>query len=272
MMERKGAIAPLYAAFESVLCRIEAPAPSAAVLRTVLARHLSASGVADVTVFVEASVDGWYVSSDAQPAGPVCAVGSIGDLAAAVIRCLEPVLASRLGVRVEPGFAISRDGESVVFRGAAAEDVFGFVAHLATRNWKLVSTAATFIDGDHRVGGIQQLLSARLSVIPRVPDRCRGAIEMSPWFVENGDIRFYAIEPVVSLGSGMWAKSALHGATLRVVRQKSTRPAILTDRHADANCMEAIFAADMSVDPLACADFFEAWWNATGSFSRAASL
>jgi len=249
----------------STNCRIDAPVAVATSLRSIFARHLDTTTDVDVDVEASIEVDGsqWMVWCSAAPENRVVLVEpSLLDVARSVVRVLEGPLSARLDAAIETGVVLSLAGEAVVFDGGGEGDLFVLVAHLTARNWKVVATATSFVNDHGRLGGIQQLFSARSAMIPKVPVMYRGVIEMSPWYVAQQDIHFYAVEPARALGANVWSDSARPRARVNIVPPTSFAPTLRTVESSDSRDRNLCVAKLALGDAIATADLFETWWNA----------
>jgi len=258
--------------FGSTTCRVEAPVAAARSLRAIFARDIAPAGEADVTVSIDAVDSQWRVSSSRRPhLELVLSAPSLLDVAQSLLRVLEMTLAARTHGTLGKGVVLSLNDDAVVFNGGADGDLFVFVAHLTARNWKIVSTATCFMEPSGRLGGIQQLFSARPAMIPQVPLQYRQAIERSPWYVAHDDIHFYAVEPADAVG-GVWNESAMHRASVQISPLTLRKPAIHDVERGDARGPRRVSSARLTLgDPIATADLFENWWQASITGERALS-
>ncbi|MDQ2858939.1 MAG: hypothetical protein M3R53_09865 [Candidatus Eremiobacteraeota bacterium] len=253
----------LHLKFESANCCVRAPAAAATSLRSIFARHLGTTADVDIDASIEIDGPQWMVSCGAVPENRVVlAEPSLLDVARSVVRVIERPLAARFDATIEKGIVLSLAGEAVVFDGAGDGDLFVLIAHLTARNWKVVATAASFVNRHGRLNGIQQLLSARSAMIPKVPVMYRGVIEMSPWYVAQKDIHFYAVEPARALGASVWSESARPRARVNIVPPTSFGPTLASIESRDSRDRDLRVAKLALGDPIATADLFETWWHA----------
>lgn len=211
---------------------------------------------------VACASDMWTVHGSA-PAGrkSLGRLSALPQVAGAVISSLLAELAYHRNFKVWRAAVIERDGQALALIGDDWESCVTLVAHLHTRNWRILGGDYALVAGDtFVVTAFKKALHANSSCIASFPNWYRRAIEASPWYSASQVIAFYAIDPGLVDGASPWGDPAPLRAVVKVDGRVSEHPSLETPE--DFNFISGVSrrdfdAAGVEIAELALGDFVE---------------
>jgi hypothetical protein len=238
-----------------------APERVTAVLERMLSRMCgpAGSGPADIEVEARTTARNWTVTVDTDPPKRLNVERNAlpAQVAGTMVSATMTALAARDAAPLLRGAVLACDGQALALRGRDWRELFVLSAHLAARGWSIVAGSVTWIDDDARVRPVHKLLYGDAPALARVPRAFRGALEVSPWYVSNREIIYYAADPADAFGPGAWSEGAHLAGTLDLAPRNAAAPSLAGGTGAVGHPHATLTAGAA----IATADAIERWWE-----------
>jgi hypothetical protein len=233
-------------ALEQMLARLARPATSDA---------------PDLQVSAQSTAMNWTVTVETPPPTRLSVQRNAlpAQIAGTMVSAMVAALSARDSVALLRGAVVAKDGKALALRGRNWRELFVLTAHLSARGWGIVGGAAAFLEPGNTVRSLHKLLYCDALALDRVPRSYRGALEVSPWYVRNREIFYYAVDPASAFGARIWCDSAQLAGILDVTAGGTAAPLLNTSTvPAAAACVHGTLTSGA---PIGTADAVDRWWE-----------